>query len=313
MSRPASRKGSAKGKKGKGKKEKPKTPKQMVAELTEQNEKLTTELTTVKNEADGMRFKLDALSKKLVASVNKKEFKISTDTDPNTLSLDTLLDMLGKLVVKKRINEMSVEARAEELETRVTEMSMDLAKMTKKTLAYETGLADIANSSDLEEIRDRVYSLQLIAGQSYHTFTALDPMRKEEPYLNGVDEIPDSATSRSLQNAAKLNLVPPQRKFPGETHLKTMHKDLRLYVMKELSVQKPSGADWRMFAERVGVEQETIEYWKSLRLEFPMGRVLAEWSESPAASVRMLHRHLMSPQLRCTILGKRVADFYEVD
>ena len=115
-------------------------------------------------------------------------------------------------------------------------------------------------------------------------------MRKEEPYLNGVEDRPDSAIRKSLQNAAKLNLIPvsqtnnyfinvtiqcytifnihlsdciymckareyrmvvksllvllkfqPQRKFPGETHLKNMHKDLRLYIMKELSVEKHSG------------------------------------------------------------------------
>lgn len=161
MSRPGSRKGKAK---GKGKKEKPKTPKQLVAELTEQNENLTTELTTLKNEADGLRTKLDALSKKLVSSVNKKEFNITEETDPNSVNLEALLEMLGKLIVKKQINEMSVEARAEELETRVTEMSMMIAKMTKKTLAYETGLDDIAKCDDLDTIKDRVYRLQLISG-----------------------------------------------------------------------------------------------------------------------------------------------------
>ncbi len=73
------------------------------------------------------------------------------------------------------------------------------------------------------------------------------------------------------------------------------------------------GADWRMFAERVGIDPGTIEYWRSLRLECSMGRVFAEWGESPSATVRLLHRHLMSPQIRNTLLGKRISDFYEVD
>ena len=73
------------------------------------------------------------------------------------------------------------------------------------------------------------------------------------------------------------------------------------------------GADWRMFGSRVGIDPERLSYWESCELECPMGRVLAQWGDSPSATVRMLHRHLMSPQLRCTILGKRVADFYDVD
>ena len=68
-----------------------------------------------------------------------------------------------------------------------------------------------------------------------------------------------------------------------------------------------------MLAERVGIDPKATEYWNSLRLECPMGRVFAEWGESPSATVRLLHRHLISPQMRNTLLGKRLADFYEVD
>ena len=68
-----------------------------------------------------------------------------------------------------------------------------------------------------------------------------------------------------------------------------------------------------MLAERVGIPADTAEYWRSLRLECPMGRVMAEWGESDSATVRMLHRHLVSPQMRCTLLAKRISDFYEVD
>ena len=68
-----------------------------------------------------------------------------------------------------------------------------------------------------------------------------------------------------------------------------------------------------MLAERVGIDPEDIAYWYSLKLECPMGRVLGAWGESDSASVRMLHRHLMSPQMRCTLLGRRIADFYAVD
>ena len=73
------------------------------------------------------------------------------------------------------------------------------------------------------------------------------------------------------------------------------------------------GADWRMLAERIGIDENRIESWKSQRLDYPMGLVFDSWQHKDDATMRMLHRHLMSPQLRCTVLGKRVADFYEVD
>ena len=60
--------------------------------------------------------------------------------------------------------EMSVEARTEELELRVTEMSMDIARNTKKCLAYESGFQHLLNCSSIDEVKDRVYQLQLIAG-----------------------------------------------------------------------------------------------------------------------------------------------------
>ena len=69
-----------------------------------------------------------------------------------------------------------------------------------------------------------------------------------------------------------------------------------------------------MRCQRVGIEAETVDHWGSLGLKYPMGRVLAQWGDNDTgATVRALHRHLMSPQLRCTLLGKRISDFYDVD
>lgn len=68
-----------------------------------------------------------------------------------------------------------------------------------------------------------------------------------------------------------------------------------------------------MFAERVGISQDTIGQWKRWKLDLPMKYVLENWSHSPAATMRMLHRHLVSPQLKNTLLAKRISDFYKVD
>ena len=162
MSRPLSRKGSAKG--GKNAKPKKKTPKQQIAELTEQNETLTKELESLKTEASGMKDKIDAVTLKLVSSIRKHEFGIADDTDLHTIPIPTLVDIIENLVVKKQIYDVSVESRVTELESRLTSMTMEVAKMTTKTAAYETGLECLGQCSNLQEVTDKIYQLQLIAG-----------------------------------------------------------------------------------------------------------------------------------------------------
>lgn len=137
----------------------------MVAELTEENEKLTLELNALKETSALQQSKLDMLTSKVVSAVDKKEYGITEQTNLQQLPIDTLMEMLSKLVVRKQVQDVSVEARVEELESRVTEMSMDIAKMTKKTLAYETGLEDIGRANCMEQVRDKVFELQLIAGE----------------------------------------------------------------------------------------------------------------------------------------------------
>lgn len=68
-----------------------------------------------------------------------------------------------------------------------------------------------------------------------------------------------------------------------------------------------------MFAQRIGVSESLVAQWIHMRVQQPMRNVLNVWSASPGATVRMLHRHLVSPQLRCLLLAKRISDFYEVD
>ena len=88
--------------------------------------------------------------------------------------------------------------------------------------------------------------------------------------------------------------------------------DNRLYKCYIMDIIIFAGADWRMLASRVNIDQDTISYWSSLRLDCPMGRVFSEWSTDNSATIHILHRHLMSPQMRCTIVAKRIADFYDV-
>ena len=160
MSRPTSSKGSKKGKRGSAK-----TPKKQIAELTEQNNLLTEEINSLRNENDTIKLKLETLVGKMFEVLQKKEFGIKESTNYADIPLDILIQMMGKLITKKKLQEMSVEARVEELETRVTQMSMEIAKMTKKTMAYENGLQDLLKCERIDDAHDRVYQLQLIAGK----------------------------------------------------------------------------------------------------------------------------------------------------
>jgi hypothetical protein len=67
-----------------------------------------------------------------------------------------------------------------------------------------------------------------------------------------------------------------------------------------------------MFAKRVGMSDADIKEWISLRLQFPMARVLSVWSSKPEATVRLLHRHLNAPCFNYKLLAKRIETFYDV-
>nr|KAG5699732.1 hypothetical protein BaRGS_022130 [Batillaria attramentaria] len=68
-----------------------------------------------------------------------------------------------------------------------------------------------------------------------------------------------------------------------------------------------------MFSQRVGIPEDLVSQWKQMKVTQPMQNVLSVWGASNGATVRMLHRHLVSPQMRCVMLGKRISDVYEVD
>ena len=161
------------GGKGKAKKEKPKPPKVQIKELTEANELLTQELNTLKNEAEELRNRLTAVNSRMMAATEEKILLrngVNKNTNPVDITADSLINIVERLIVKRKIQDVSVEARVEDLESRLTDLTFDLAKMTKKTFAYECGLEDLKQCSSLEECKDRVYQLQIIAGMHISFF-----------------------------------------------------------------------------------------------------------------------------------------------
>lgn len=102
------------------------------------------------------------------------------------------------------------------------------------------------------------------------------------------------------------------RKFPGETPVKDLEPTLKMIIIKELSVQKVDGNDWRQFARRIGISEFDITEWSSLKLQYPMARVLSFWSSRSDSTTRLLHRHLNAPCFNYSILAKRIENFYDV-
>jgi hypothetical protein len=67
-----------------------------------------------------------------------------------------------------------------------------------------------------------------------------------------------------------------------------------------------------MFARRIGISEHDISEWATLKLQYPMARVLSFWSSKQEATTRLLHRHLNAPCFTYSILAKRIENFYDV-
>lgn len=119
---------------------------------------------------------------------------------------------------------------------------------------------------------------------------------------------PTSVESRFTNRAS----ICSNRKYPGETPVKDLEPTLKMIIIKELSVDKVDGNDWKMFARKIGISENEIEEWKSLKLQYPMARVLSFWSGRPDATARLLHRHLISSCFNYSSLAKRIENFYDV-
>jgi hypothetical protein len=67
-----------------------------------------------------------------------------------------------------------------------------------------------------------------------------------------------------------------------------------------------------MFARRIGIIESEINEWISLKLQYPMARVLSFWSLKNEATARLLHRYLIGNGFNYFILAKRIENFYDV-
>ncbi|XP_074655705.1 uncharacterized protein LOC141909215 isoform X1 [Tubulanus polymorphus] len=320
--------------------------KKQIDALTVERDELLNSRNQTLFENESLKKKLTKIMEKITDNIDRSDFDIKEDAEVTNIDTDDCLEMLSKIITKGQGGSDTIESRVEELETRVTQQSMDIATLTKRALLLEYGLEDTLKCHDVEEVKARVKACLLLVGdplpevlvtprtpqppavekscpnhhpiimnsvsQTHLKSETKDQMKSDEDINHECDENANEGDS-SLCIPYYGRLPGPDRKGVGETHIRFMNRELKRYIAKELSYEKPSGADWRMLAERVGIALETIKRWRKMRLDCPMAMVFSEWGESPAASVRILHRHLISPQMRCTIIAKRITDFYIVD
>ncbi|XP_064603786.1 uncharacterized protein LOC135469174 [Liolophura sinensis] len=227
---------------------------------------------------------------------------LSSDVDYSELPASKLLHMFTVLLEDKFGEDSDhMVTRLEELETRVTEQAQDIAEQVLLRMKLQHGLDELEQCKTIHDVQEKIYEMKFSILKCYNV--------KEDSHLENSDVLDGPEMSKPVQ----INLDPPSVKLPAETHIRLLHPAVRESIIKDLSHFKVNGADWRMFAHRVGIADVTVNKWQCQRLARPMEEVLNEWSKSKAASVRMLHRHLLSPQLRSRVLAKRVADFYKVD
>ncbi|XP_053399450.1 uncharacterized protein LOC128557027 [Mercenaria mercenaria] len=301
-------------------------------EIIKANTELCREVESLNEENQLLKSTVTAVIDKLIENAKIKGIKVSKVIEnPNVTEIpaESLVALTEKMTAESRKSD-TMEYRVEELETRITHLNTELAKLLRTRVNVENGLDEILNDCDnVDEIKVKTKELiREIKGNSLFTF--LDSLPFEpvhlstdtSPRLSISSLTPEShSTPRTsipkpvtvVLKKENLDLRPPVKKFDGNTPIKDMHKDLRQYVEQQLSLPKGNGADWRLMGERLGIPQETINQWKRWKLEQPMHYVLQAWSASPGATVRLLHRHLVSPQMRSTLLAKRISDFYQVD
>ncbi|XP_060082444.1 uncharacterized protein LOC132561760 [Ylistrum balloti] len=305
--------------------------KQAIETLTKDNEELQGQLAALTTKNKQLQDNWLTLTTKLVEDAKSKGFQLGEEEqkkDTGEVSMDALLDLINSLAHKQDTKKQkpakgSVESRIEELETRTTQMNMNLVKLLQTKMNLEAGLEDIQQCLSLEDAKHKArFLLYETKGSEVFTYNGSDnDETDEEDEKEKVIVKETKATSHPgkyqvssiVKNLQTFQLSPPLKKLPGDTLVSKMDAGLRHYLVSELSLYKANGADWRMMAERVGVSLETIGEWQRFRLEYPMKHVLETWARSPAATMRMLHRHLVSPQMKAIMLARRISDFYLVD
>ncbi|RUS76107.1 hypothetical protein EGW08_016138 [Elysia chlorotica] len=323
----------------------------LILQLKKSNEELKDQNTVLKDSVAYYRDKLHAVVQH-VLDVNVDDYKPEKGICLVDVPETDVKSMITNLTVMPGSSLHSYEVRLEELETRITQLSGELAKLVRLKLKVEAGLRDMESMRSVEDLKvqgkrlwydccsTRIFinpfeqtqegtsgassfssrPTSSVTSMSQQTSVLTEPVEAIPPepaipplYLNVLNPRARSIslTPRDSENVELAE--PPEKKLPGETHIFDMHIGLRTLIIRQLSKRKGSANDWRLIASRVGIPNSLVEQWQRMRAPHAMALVMKVWGDSVGATVRMLHRHLVSPQMRAVVLAKRLADFYDVD
>ncbi|PAA65838.1 hypothetical protein BOX15_Mlig032391g1 [Macrostomum lignano] len=226
----------------------------------------------------------------------------------------------------------SAESRLVDLETRVTQLGGEFSRCAGRCLLFEGVLEELLRSRlGPDQVHEVISDAFLATGKSVRD--ALDRKDGKDPrQLTSMSENAVQAVTENQDPSALLDdferkislsplaafpdrsnvltLKPPAQRLPGCTPISQMNRDLRQWICLDLNMERRAGNDWRMLADRLGFA-DSVPAWSGLAS--PMAKLLTEWSRSESATVRLLHRHLASPELRAPLLAKRLQQFYRVD
>ncbi|XP_067942576.1 uncharacterized protein [Watersipora subatra] len=287
-----------------------------IEELTEQLKVLREELDVRSAEVERLRKKLHTILPEILSHRDREKFPLEPVDDPIDVDAEYVREMIYMLVDDlyiRRDKRSMVEQRIEDLETRVTEQSLNYQHIVRKNLSSMASIEEALEAktpADMQRILRNLKKELLL--EKPVPQTKLKGTPPSDSYTRPSKSSHTMDIIHEMENTP-FPLTKPLRKQSGDTHIRYLLPEIKQAVCNELSLEKKTGGDWRAFAQRIGVSTETILFWRRLNLKNTMEQVLTFWKDSKGATVRMLHRHLKSPEIYALIPAKLISDFYKVD
>lgn len=160
-----------------------------MKELTAENEKLKEDLVMAQNQIVEFKSRVACTNRQVMGCIEtrtlKDKFNLLETADPLSLSVDTVSEMLQIMTVKHKTFQTSVEAQLMAVEKELTKLSLELARMSRKTLAYEQTMSELEECSNLEQVMDKVQHMRFIAGEKLPKYLYFGP-QKNQSYIFGM-------------------------------------------------------------------------------------------------------------------------------
>ncbi|CAG5131322.1 unnamed protein product [Candidula unifasciata] len=316
----------------------------VITELKATNESLKSQNEALQETVNHYHNKLHAVIQHILNN-NLDNYEPAADTSLINIPESDVTRLITSLNIAATSMFQLYQGRLEHLQEQLAQLNSELVKVLALKVNTERGLHNMQKLGTVDDLKVAAkrlwynnYSTHLcvppdLPSQETAAFTqlpksavvsrpasaavgqgqALETVQEAIPamYLSVLN--PKTRSITITPGDVEEPMQPPEQKMAGETHIFHMHVGLRSLVIRELSQQKGNANDWRLMATRVGIPESLVQQWIKMRAPNAMALVMRVWGDSSGATVRMLHRHLVSPQMKAAILAKRISDFYQVD